>query len=159
MTHWPGMMAAMQFARAALREPPRHSWIERPGDRGPLLWECVLPATLCPPLNRFGEMPSWKRTEIKAEAITLMLKQHGHARRRRPLPGRPAISCVRFTSMEADPDTGWSKVPVDRLQVKNKGLGFIANDRGRDIDLRCWWESGRRGAGFVYVAVYTGATA
>jgi hypothetical protein len=157
MTTWPEWRSAMRYALDALSKPPRKKWIERYSGVGAPLAHWVVPGRLCPPLNRYAELPTWKRQEVKGDVLDIMLAQRAHRRRAFPLEGRPSIRCVRFMRSEGDPDTGWSKVPVDRLQIANGGLGFIRDDRGSAIDLKCWWEPGPL-RGFVYVAIYGGAS-
>ncbi len=143
---------ALRFAEAAWALPPARPHIVRPPLRGEVVARFVLPLELCPPLNAFAEMPSWKRKKIKDNALACML---GQSRRRwpEPLSGRPCVVAVRFSSVEPDGDSGWQKVPVDRLTVKREGLGLIRDDRGTAIERVTWWEPARRDHGFVLIEV------
>ena len=148
--------AARALASEILSRPPARPHIVRPSPAGELVLRVALPLELCPTLNAFAEWPAWRRTKAKDNALAVML---GQARRRwpEPLPGRPQVLAVRFSSVEPDRDSGWCKVPVDRLTGKRGGLCVIRDDRPSAIDLSHWWEPARPGSGCVVVAVYTGA--
>jgi hypothetical protein len=83
---------------------------------------------------------------------------------RLPLPGRPVVTCYRFTPHRVDPRSNWDKFPVDMLtpyrEVPVKGkrprrsglLGIITDDSGDHIDLRAEWRKSKLGV--VYVRVF-----
>lgn len=147
---------ALSRALAVLAAPPSKPHIVRPEPRGELVVSFALPLELCPPLNAFAEWPAWRRQKTKQNALAVML---GQVRRRReePLPGRPQVLAVRLSSVEPDRDSGWCKVPVDRLTGKRGGLGLIADDRPSAIDLAQWWEPAKKGQGCVVIEVRAGA--
>lgn len=147
---------AMARALALLAAPPARPHIVRPEPRGDLVQSFVLPLELCPTLNAFAEWPAWRRKKCKDNALAVMLRQ-ALRRRPTPLPGRPQVLAVRLSSTEPDRDSGWCKVPVDRLTVKRGGLGIIADDRPSAIDLVHWWEPAKKGQGCVVVEVRAGA--
>lgn len=91
---------------------------------------------------------------MKHDVLVLMLVQHRP--RRQPLPGRPFVRCVRFSSVEPDKYADWAKLPVDRLTAKSRGLGFLRDDRPGDCEIHQGWEHAKNGQGFVLVEVWTG---
>lgn len=149
--------AALAYASEILSRPPARPHIVRPEARGEMVARFALPLELCPTLNAFAEMPTWRRKQIKDSALAVML---GQSRRRwsAPLPGRPQLLAVRLSSVEPDRDSGWCKVPVDRLTGKRGGLGLIADDRPSCVDLAAWWEPAARGRGCVVVMVRMGGS-
>lgn len=165
---WPGFRRCLELADAALSLPPAKPHIERAEPVGDLVWRCVVPAELCVGQNQYRRLHFGQIAKLKAEVLKAMLFQHRVRKRDSVLPGRPRVHLVRFTTREPDRDAGWSKIPVDCLvrdwSTRNKkgrltehnGLGFLADDRPEAADVRHWWEPGKRGAGFVYVAIYTG---
>lgn len=150
---------ALAFAHEALSAPPRKPHIERVRPAGELVQEFVLPLHLCPTANTASRAGTAAQRgmlgRLKREAYEMMRTQNGGRVRSEPLPGRPHIVCVRFSSVAPDPLAGWQKSPVDRLRVGHNGLGYIANDRSVDIQLSAWWEPGPRGNGFVLTQVWT----
>jgi len=91
-----------------------------------------------------------------------------------PVSERPQVICVRFSTHETDPYSDWAKAAVDMLRMwrhrrhkigpkvvvtKIRGLGFLAEDSGRHVDLHQHWEPAKRGQGFVYIEVWTGKAA
>lgn len=149
--------ARINQAQATLRAPPVHAHIERSLAVGAPVALFVLPLELCLPLNRFAELAGYARKRIKDAALLLMLAQRRFERARAPLPGRPFLRAVRFSSVEVDRDSGWCKVPVDRLTAANGGLGLIRDDKPSALRLEAWWEPAPRGQGFVLLDLYTGA--
>lgn len=143
---------ALAYASEILSRPPARQHIVRPEARGELVARFVLPLELCPTLNSFAEWPAWRRKKAKDSALAVML---GQSRKRwaKPLPGRPQVLAVRLSSVEPDRDSGWCKVPVDRLTPKRGGLGVISDDRPSAIDLQHWHEPAARGRGCVLVMV------
>ncbi len=132
---------ALALADDVLSRPPARSHIERPVRRGALVARFALELKLCPPLNALAEMPGWRRKKLKDACLIRMLGQHG--RRREPLPGRPAVYAVRLSSRATDDESGWCKIPVDRLQVGEQGhreLGFLRDDSPDAVELHAWWE-------------------
>lgn len=143
-----------RFARFALeRPPPEH--VVRPEAGGLLVAEFILPLELCPTLNRMAEMPGWQRSKIKKQLLFLMRAQLPG--RLPMLRGRPWAQAVRFSSVEPDQDSAWCKMAIDRLCVKNDGLGLIEDDKPTKLELHTRWEPAPRGAGFVLIQLFTGA--
>ena len=149
---------ALQMASVIQGASPARAHIERPKRTGELVQLFVVPLELSPLFNKFGEMEGWRRQKIKDAATALMRSQMSE-QRSAPLPGRPLICAIRFSSHECDPESGWTKVPVDRLTPKHGGLGFIEDDRGSKIQLRAWWEPAPPGKGFTLLEVWTGGQA
>src|ERR1700678_4024779 len=169
--------AAAQRARATLTAPPTQTHILRPEPAGELVGTWALPLELCPTLNALAEMPSWARQQVKKNALALMLAQSGGRCAPGPLPGRPMVRALRLSSVEPDRDSGWPKVPVDRLCIGKRkkpthlrpevwralasrvppvGLGWLRDDRPSALDLRAWWEPAPPGQGLVYLELWTG---
>lgn len=149
---------ALAFADAVLSAPPKLAHIERKPGIGVCVARWVLPLHLCPGVNVLAEMPNWKRAKVKEAALGLMWMQSGGKRAVEPLPGRPMVRCVRFSSVEPDDNNSHSKVPVDRLTVRNGGLGYLVDDKPRNMRLATWWEPAPPGRGCVLVEVWTGET-
>jgi hypothetical protein len=114
----------------------------------------TLPLHCAPTLNRIAEMNSWQRAKVKKDCLTRMFFQARGARKE-PLPGRPIVIAIRFSSVEPDRDSGWPKFPVDRLTGANQGLSFIVDDKPSAIDLRYWHSKAPPSKGFVYLEVWT----
>lgn len=170
--------AARAMVARILAEPPAQSHIERPApSAGKLVGSWVLPLHLCPRLNALAEMPNWARQKIKDAALSTMLEQSGLRRAAHPLPGRPVVRVVRFSSVEPDEDASFTKVPVDRLCVGKRtkpkgmdpklweampknagpvGLGWLRDDKPSVLARCVWWEPAPPGKGCVYVELWTG---
>ena len=147
-----GLAMAIQGAR------PARDHIERAKRTGELVQLLVVPLELSPTLNSFAEMESWRRKKLKEQA-TLFMRSQVRAARSEPLGGRPLVCAIRFSSRECDRDSGWCKVPIDRLTPKNGGLGFIEDDKPSKLDLRAWWAPAPAGKGFCLIEVWTGGKA
>jgi hypothetical protein len=168
---------ARLLARQVLAEPPARSHILRPDPIGQFVGAWVLPLELCPAFNALAEMPSWARQQVKKNALAVMLAQSGGRCAPAPLPGRPMARALRLSSVEPDRDSGWPKVPVDRLCIGKRqkpkqlradvwralvsrmppvGLGWLRDDRPSALDLRAWWEPAPPGHGLVYLELWTG---
>lgn len=145
--------ACKRFAAYALERPPSEH-VERVEPIGLRVASYVLPLDLCPTLNAFAEMPTWKRHKLKKQVLLLMRAQHDH--RLPMITGKPWARAIRFSSRAPDEENGWSKLPVDRLTGKHGGLGLIEDDRRNRLKLCCWWEPAPPGSGFVLVDVFTG---
>jgi hypothetical protein len=147
---------ALAFADGALSLPPKLDHIERRPGIGVCVARWALPLHLCPGVNVLAEMPNWKRAKVKEAALGLMWMQSGGKRAAAPLRGRPMVRCIRFSSVEPDDNNSHSKVPVDRLTTKNGGLGYLVDDKPRNMRLATWWEPAPPGKGCVLVEVWTG---
>jgi hypothetical protein len=90
------------------------------------------------------------------------------------------VRALRLSSVEPDRESGWSKVPVDRLCIGKRqrprnlrpdvwralaarmppvGLGWLKDDRPSMLDLRAWWEPAPPRRGLVYLELWTGEAA
>jgi hypothetical protein len=152
---------ATAFAAEALSKPPAQPRIRRivPPDYLALVWQCVLPLTLCPTENERHSWNKWRLHRARCNAYALMRAQHGMRDRTEILPGNPLVLCTRFSASRADRSFAWTKYPVDSLQTMRRGkrtrlgLGFVEDDR--DLDLEAWWEPGPPNAGFVLLRVFS----
>ena len=127
---------------------------DRPAPGTVLHARFAIPLHCAPTLNRIAEMTSYTRAKIKKDCLTRMFFQ-SRGRRAEPLPGRPIVLAVRFSSREPDRDSGWPKFPIDRLTGANQGLNFIRDDKPKDLDLRYWHAPAPPSKGFVYLEVWT----
>lgn len=141
----------LRRADETLAMPPRWSWVQRVRGRGECVARFALPLSLCPTLNAFAEMPSWKRAKLKTQVGHLMLIQNGGRRRRSPLAGRPLVRAIRFSCRPPDDDSAWIKIPTDVLKSK---LGFIQDDSPRAVERVTWSEWAPRCAGFALLEVW-----
>ena len=151
--------AALSLADDILSKPPARPWIARVPPRGECVARFVLPLDVCQPQNRTRHAIAWKHAKRKAALRKLMAIQHyaqGNGHRREPLPGRPLIRCVRFSSVEPDKYADWAKSAIDALTVKHGGIGYLRDDRPRDVEVCQWWEPGPSGNGTALVEVWTG---
>jgi hypothetical protein len=88
---------------------------------------------------------------VKSSLQKTMLLQFGR-RRNEPLPGRPMVRCIRFSSSEPDRYNDGFKFAVDRLVE----LRLIADDRPAACDLHQLWEYAPPKQGFGLIEVFTG---
>ena len=149
--------ALLALADEALAAPPARPHIIRPVPLGVRIARFALPLELCKPMNRIArrgtQAAGWALGAMKEQAFHIMRRQQSP--RSAPLPGRPQVLCIRFSSSEPDKYADWQKNPVDRLRVnaptakKRLGLGFIVDDKPSCIDLQAWWELARPKQGFV----------
>jgi hypothetical protein len=156
-TPW-SVTGALALADAALSRPPAEPWIERVPHRGECVARFVLPLELCQPVNRTRHVVRWKHARRKRAIRQLMAIQHygqGGGRRREPLPGRPLIRAVRFSSVPPDAGANTAKSAIDVLTVKG-GLGYLRDDGRRYCDQCEWWEPAPAGGGCVLVEVWSG---
>ena len=137
-------------------------------DVGALVWDCVVPAEWCPPGNKRDSM-HWSKAHKLKQQMRQCVRWYGQLdiARPLPLPGRPVVTCYRYTPHRTDPRANWDKFPVDMLTplravptkkgVRNFGcLGIIRDDSGDHIDLRAEWVKSKLGC--VYVRVFSGAS-
>jgi len=155
----------LAFADATLAAPHRKpdAECERVAGIGSLVWRCVVPLHLCKRYNATDKETSWAVARRKRRLYSLMLTQHGRPRKE-PLPGRPQVRCVRFSSAEPDEGAGWEKAVVDALTMpwrtpkrQHRGLGFLRDDKREFVRRSIWWEYARPGEGFVLCEVWTGS--
>jgi hypothetical protein len=137
---------------------------------GALVWDCVVPAEWCPPGNKRDGMHWSAAHKMKDNLRSVMRRGNWRANdwgceRPLPLPGKPVVTCYRYTAHRTDPRSNWDKFPVDMLrphtmQLTKRGprqsglLGLIVDDSGDHIDLRAEWVKSKLGC--VYVRVFSG---
>lgn len=158
---------AIGRAQAQLSRPPLRSWIERPTPKGRRVATFALHLDLCKPQNRKHSMQRWQLEKMKKDVYLAMLVQLSGGAPSSPLPGRPQVFCVRFSSTPPDNYADGFKMAVDCLTPRKGpdakgriklGFGLIADDNPRVSDVKQWWEPAPRGGGFGYLAVWTGGT-
>lgn len=159
---------AVWLARRALQRPVAKQHIERHDGHGVLIAYFALPLTVAPPMNRHREIEPWALEKLKKSCLQRMQVQLILQRRETPaalqaagvstpLPGRPQVRAIRFSSVEPDKNSAWSKIIVDRLTGKHGGLGLIQDDKPELLEERDWWEPCAAGEGFVYLELWSGA--
>lgn len=169
----------LEFAAETLSEPPRWPWVERTNSTGDLVAEFVLPLDLCQPPNRRRHAPIWQEKRDRdalVSAMSLELVRHAKVEFRlagagacakSPLPGRPMVRAIRFSSCRTDVRSDWAKQAIDVLlpaRVRNiggrpnpvTGLGLIRDDRPSACDVRVWGEFAPPKEGFVLISVFEG---
>jgi hypothetical protein len=153
--------ALLEFADQALSARPAKPWIRRPVPAGSRVARFVLPLELCQPTNRTGRLAAaqpWRRARDKAAVWLAMRAQclPWDA----PLPGRPQVLCVRFTSVPTDAYSDWAKSAVDVLTARKEGsprrLGIIVDDRPSAADVVQWCEPAPGGKRFCLIEVRSG---
>lgn len=150
---------SLEYARDVLSRPPKWPHVVRGEPVGELVTRFVLPLELCPTSN--VRMQSgfasqrWRLAQLKRATFSMMFAQLGHTRRE-PLPGRPMVRCIRFSSTETDRTSDWSKNPVDRLCCGKNGLRLLRDDKPSCADVRTWCEYAPPRFGFVMVDVWSG---
>jgi len=140
---------ANTVATTILLQPPL-GHVARVEPVGQLIERFFLPLSLVQPQNR-THGKTWMLGKMKAECLVLMRAQLS-TRPTSPLPRRPQVLCVRFSTTEPDKYNDGFKVAVDRL----KDLGLIVDDSPRYIDLHQWWEKAPRGKGCGLIEVWSG---
>lgn len=149
---------ATRLADKILAEPPAKPHIVRPTLRGERVFRFSLPLDLCPTTNATRHGQAWEAARRK-KAVWSWLQSQWLAAGcpRGPLPGRPQVICVRFSSREPDAHSDWAKVAVDQLcparGQNNFGVGLIVDDRPSLTEIIQWWEPGPMLGGFVVVEV------
>lgn len=144
----------MDIAEVTLKEPV--GWREEQGPLGDFVTSFFVPLDVCPTINVYLNMYYKRRAGLKEKALRMMFEQYGR-RRPTPLPGRPVIILVRFSSKEPDHETSWHKIIVDRLIPKHDGLNIIVDDNPNAVDLRGhYWRYAPKKKGFGYVEIWTG---
>lgn len=165
---WPGRARCSAYAAEVLALPHRFSRVRRAEPVGELVHEFVLPLTLCRSSNVYGRANRFAESAVRQKTLADMVAQLG-PRPSAPLPGRPHVHAVRFSSIEPDDDAiVWAKHAIDCLIVsritrlksgkvrRRTGLGVIKEDNPAAIERAYWWEPAPPGAGFVLLRVYTG---
>jgi hypothetical protein len=163
------------FARIAMSKPPADQSIARVEPVGSLVQEFILPLRLLEAQNQKRKKTPAQYDRVIKEIHATMLRQVGFHARETPLPGRPQILCIRFSSKEPDPRADTFKQAIDRLPIykarnvsvvrsgvrkvkpmKNRHLGFIVDDTRKLAATHDWWEPAPPGKGFGYIRIYTG---
>lgn len=158
MTRTPTPKPRLTRALAALGDeqlrtlihPPARANIQRVEPVGKLVERFVLPLSYCQPQNR-THGKTWMLAKLKRQCLGVMFPQL-EVRRTSPLPGRPQVLCVRFSSVEPDKYNDSFKVAVDRL----KELHLIVDDSPRYVDLHQWWEPAPPKLGSCLIEVWSG---
>ena len=161
--------ADRSLARAdqILRDPPARRHIVRVKPAGELVKRFALPLELCEPQNRRRFAPVWAMANKREAILQMLATQLRHQLPERPLPGRPIVECVRFSSRAADAFADSFKLAIDclcpRRIRKHKGVprlipgvGLIADDRPEICDVRQRWEYVKPGEGFCVISVWSG---
>lgn len=153
---------ALVRAQGVLSEPPAIARIQRPVPRGERVARFVLPLELCPSTNITRHSQGWKQAKLKKTILGLLQVQARSFGTRETLPGRPQVLCLRLSSVEPDPYADWAKMAVDKLCAPDgksrERMGYLRDDRPKDIELVQWWEPAKRGEGLVYIEIRSGVT-
>jgi len=156
----------MALAADVLSRPPVGT-LPRIEPRGVLVHRFSMPLELCSPENRHSHGRAWSHAARKDELFQLMFSQHPRIRSA-PLPGRPFIRQIRFSSREADLPSDGFKTPIDFLCVPKpakkpggrckRGFGFLVDDAPRFVERApAWWERVPPKCGFALLEIYTGS--
>lgn len=137
-------------ARATLESPPAKTHIVRIEPVGAMIASFCLPLELVQPQNR-THGKTWMLGKLKGECKLVMLAQY-RERRTAPLPGRPMVRCIRFSSVEPDKYNDGFKVAVDRLVE----LKLLVDDKPACVDLHQTWEYAAPKSGFGLIEVFAG---
>jgi hypothetical protein len=159
----------LRWTGLVLSVPPPAAWIVRPEPRGRLVARFVLPLSLCRNRNA-ATVPGWQRAKDRAAILSLLkaqLRTQAYWRTRAlPLPGRPFLRAIRFSSVESDPSSDGAKVPIDCLCPSRKragkvieGLGLIAGDRGSQLERDEHYEPAPPGKGCLLIELWDGSDA
>ena len=157
--HWLSYRDALDWCTDRLSQPPHAKHVMRIEPKGHCKFRCVLPLELCPTTNKTRHTSRWSHNQRMVRLRNLMSAQAlacGWHVSFGPLPGRPQVICIRFSTRRPDRFGDWAKEPVDLLTSKNNGLNFIRDDSDLHCDLYQTWEpSGKRGVGCCLIEVWT----
>jgi hypothetical protein len=119
---------------------------------GALVGSFIVPLELCPTTNftRHGQI--WKLAKLKSQCELVMRAQY-REHRTVPLPGRPMVRCIRFSSVAPDRYCDSFKIAIDRLV----GLKLIKDDKPALCDVHQLWEFAAAKSGFGLIEVFTGS--
>jgi len=162
--------ALIQLAHRRLSFPPSSEFTRRPQIRGKIVVAFVLSLELARTTNAMRHKGALSMQAHRKKLLDEMRKQMLTWGSRHwgalgdmefPLPGRPQVNAVRFSSVPTDPSANFAKEAIDCLQpsrmLRHKyvgGLNIIRNDRLEDIEENQWHEMApRSGPGFVYLEV------
>lgn len=154
-------------ADAILGDPPASAFTERHPSRGALVIRFVLPLEMARPLNRTRHAKAWQMDKHREVVLTTMrtqwLKWGGAVSI--PLPGRPQMRAIRFSSVQPDSTAAWWKEAIDVLLLPRMrrgrrvdGVGVLVDDRPSKLETRAWWEKVRASEGFALIELWTGET-
>lgn len=135
--------------------------------RGAFVSRFFLPLELCSPENRNSHGRAWSHAARK-DKLWLVMRAQCPLVRSSPLPGRPFIRRIRFSSSEPDEPENGFKTPIDFLCVPRlpkkpdgrlkRGLGFLVDDAPKFVERAAgFWERVPPGKGFGLLEIYTGA--
>jgi hypothetical protein len=147
---------ALELIDAALEDPlpPRCAVIKREAPQGTCVCRWLLPLELCQPENRRRHQPKWRYGQIRDAMLVLLRAQWTAfgAKVEIPLGGIPTVRCIRFSSVEMDPGSGFEKQAVDCLLPTRwvakraggpkhpvPGLALIWSDRGTKLRRIVYW--------------------
>ncbi len=150
---------AMAMAADVLSRPPAKAHIVRTVGRGRLVRRFALPLALCPTTNATRHAPKGQNARTKADITTVWLVQTKGQTRREPLPGRPQILCIRFSSREPDAYSDGFKMAIDRLMRGPGRFGYLRDDSPSACDIVQRWEKAPAGKGFAILEIWSGAPA
>lgn len=155
---------ALERADRILAGPPS-GHLPRIEGRGTLVARFALPLELAAPTNRRHYQQQWALASMKAKVFRMLQLQHPEIRAT-PLPGRPQVRCIRFSTVEPDAFSDWHKMPVDCLCPmkpprkeggrKKLGLGLLFDDKPQHADVVAWWEKAPQRQGLALIEVWTG---
>lgn len=162
---------------------PCAGFLPRVPGRGALVQRFVLPLDLCKTTNALLSMmqsrpkegkraftPAMQSKALEEKVFRMMWLQHPNVRNA-PLPGRPMLRIVRFSSVEPDDAADGMKLARDLLRIPRppawsnrhskicggrKGFGFLIDDAPRFVDTARWWEKTPPGKGFGLLEIWTG---
>lgn len=152
--------------------------------RGVLVFRFVLPLELCKTTNALISMmsarpkvgqkkftPAMQSKALEERVFRMMWLQHPTVCDA-PLPGRPMLRIVRFSSVESDEGADGMKLARDLLRVPRapawserhrkicggrKGFGFLVDDAPRFVETARWGEKIAPGKGFSMIEIWSGS--
>lgn len=173
---------ALRRADETFEGPPPRGQMPRVQGRGQLVQRFVLPLALCPTTNTLISMlktrakpgrrffsPAAQARALEEKVFRMMFVQSRV--RAVPLPGRPLVRIVRFSSVEPDEGADGMKLCRDLLRMPKppewdarrgrpttgrKGFGFLVDDAQVYVETVRWWEYAPPGKGFGYLDIWTG---
>ncbi len=145
------------MADEVLSRPPAKAHIVRVAGRGRLIRRFALPIELCPTTNATRHAAKGLSARVKSDITTVMLVQTKGRVRMNPLPGRPMIIGIRFSSRQPDRYSNGFKMAIDRLMVGDNRLGYLREDNPDHIDEHQRWEKAPKGhKGFCILEIWSG---
>jgi hypothetical protein len=159
--------SALADADRILALPPARAHIVRQPTAGKLVRRFALPLRLCKPQNKKAFAEGWQFAATRKELLGLLAAQLGNRLPKAPLPGRPIVQCIRFSSKAPDAGADSFKQAIDCLSPRRfrkvkgvprliPGVGLIADDDPDSCDVRQRWEHAPSGKGFCVIEVWSG---